>query len=147
MQTLFVVHVMATLYMVGLIWFVQLVHYPLFDHVGDQRFVDYQRQHMARTTWAVGPAMLTEMLGAVMLCLFPIPTLSPWAIWLAMALLVIIWISTALLQVPRHERLLSDGFDAHEHRRLVRSNWIRTVAWSMRGVLVTWMLAVEIVPS
>ena len=57
------------------------------------------------------------------------------------ALVVVIWIATLLASVPMHERL-ARGFDAAAHRRLVRTNWIRTAAWTARGALVLWMLAV-----
>ncbi|MEQ1727476.1 MAG: hypothetical protein ABL982_03770 [Vicinamibacterales bacterium] len=66
--------------------------------------------------------------------------------WLAVAgavLLAIIWASTALLQVPAHNRL-ERGFDADVHRRLVRTNWIRTVCWTARVVvaLTMWLQTV-----
>ena len=33
------------------------------------------------------------------------------------------------------------GFDAEAHRRLVRTNWVRTVGWSLRSALVLgWVL-------
>jgi hypothetical protein len=38
-----------------------------------------------------------------------------------------------------HERL-GHGYADWAHRRLVQTNWIRTVAWTARGVLVLWML-------
>jgi hypothetical protein len=59
--------------------------------------------------------------------------------WFLAALpgVVVVWASTALVQVPLHERLRG-GFDAAVVERLVRSNWVRTVAWSARGVLVAW---------
>jgi hypothetical protein len=41
-------------------------------------------------------------------------------------LLLIIWLSTALLQAPYHQRL-SQGFDLNVHQQLVRTNWIRMV--------------------
>lgn len=50
------------------------------------------------------------------------------------------WLSTALSQVPMHRRL-EGGFDMVAHRRLVVGNWVRTVGWSMRGVLAILMLA------
>jgi len=49
------------------------------------------------------------------------------------------WLSTALLQVPRH-RQLARGFDARAHAFLVRSNVVRTAAWTARGALCLWML-------
>ena len=57
-----------------------------------------------------------------------------------LALVGVVWLSTALLQVPRHSTLGS-GFDHAAWSGLVLSNWIRTGAWSARGLLVLWMTA------
>ena len=126
--------------MVGLIWFVQIVHYPLFARVGPDSFTAYSEAHSRLTTLVVGPAMLVELGTAVLLLLFHPPQLPGSVLWLGLALVAAIWLSTALLQVPRHE-VLGLGFDALTHRGLVATNWIRTVAWSARGLLVLWMSA------
>ena len=42
---LLVVHLAATAAMCGLIWFVQVVHYPLFAGVGDDGFTAYEQRH------------------------------------------------------------------------------------------------------
>jgi hypothetical protein len=54
-------------------------------------------------------------------------------------LVVVIWFSTFLLQVPCHTRL-SQGFDAQIHAQLVSTNWIRTLAWSARAVVAMGMI-------
>ncbi len=133
-------HVAATFYMVGLVWFVQRVHYPLFGGVGPQGFSSYQAAHLTRTGPVVGPAMLLEGATGVALVALP-PTGVPLALpWLGLGLLLVIWSSTWMLQVPRHRELVT-GFVAAAHRRLVATNWIRTAAWSMRGGLVLWMVS------
>jgi hypothetical protein len=129
-------HAFATLFMTGLIWFVQVVHYPLFDRVGDSEFATYEKGNTRRTGWVVGGPMLLELGLAVVLAWSPGGT----AAWCGLGLLGIIWLSTALSQVPMHRRL-ERGFDPSAHRRLVRGNWIRTTAWSLRGVLSVFMLA------
>jgi hypothetical protein len=53
----------------------------------------------------------------------------------------VIWASTALWQVPAHRRL-EHGFDPRVHGRLVSTNWVRTAAWSARGVVALALLAV-----
>ena len=50
----------ATFYLVGVIWVVQRVHYPLFAAVGDESFRDYQSQHLSRITPVVAAPMLIE---------------------------------------------------------------------------------------
>ena len=51
------VHVGATWALVGLIWFVQVVHYPLFASVGPGEFAHYEAQYTRRTARVVGVIM------------------------------------------------------------------------------------------
>lgn len=135
LQLAWPLHLASTFYMVGLIWFVQVVHYPLFAAVGEDKFVAYEDHHQRLTTWVVGPGMLIELVTGVLLALAAAYGRSATILWASMGLLAVIWLSTALIQIPYH-RQLSSGFDASAHQRLVRSNWLRTVAWTVRGVLI-----------
>ena len=140
MELVLLVHVAATVFMVGVIWFVQIVHYPLFAGVGNRGFAAYSTDHSRLTGLVVGPPMLLEAATAVVL-VFARPPGVPVALPLAgLALLAVVWLSTAFLQSPRH-RELGRGFDPASQRSLVRSNWLRTVCWSARGVLVLGMVA------
>ncbi len=134
MKLVLLFHVFATLFMVGLIWFVQIVHYPLYSNVGREQFPEYERLHNRLTTWVVGPAMLLEVATAVVLLKSP-PSGSTSLAWVALGLLALIWISTATLSVPAHNALTIE-FSKIQHHQLVATNWIRTVAWSLRGVIV-----------
>lgn len=129
----------STLAMVGLIWFVQIVHYPLFGAVGHEQFAEYERLHQARTTWVVAPIMLVEAFTTVLLVLLRPLGVSAGAAVFGLVLLIIVWASTFFWQVPTHAKL-GFGFSAAAHRSLVQSNWIRTAAWTMRGLLVCWMI-------
>ncbi len=135
---LFWIHLASTLFMIGVIWFVQIIHYPLFSSVGSAEFPAYEKAHTKRTAWVVAPPMLVELGTATLLLLFRPASISLEEALLGWVLLVIIWVSTYRLQIPDHERLTT-GFDHRVHRHLVMSNWIRTVAWSARGLLVMVM--------
>jgi hypothetical protein len=139
LDSLLLLHVGSTWYMVGVIWFVQRVHYPLMARVAPDRFSDFERDHQRRTTPVVMPAMVVEMATAVLLAMVPVSGIN--RIWTtsALALLVLVWGSTFLLQVPDHTRL-TRGWDATTHQRLVRLNWIRTVLWTLRGLFVLFFL-------
>ncbi|QVL30370.1 hypothetical protein KIH39_16095 [Telmatocola sphagniphila] len=132
------IHVASTLYMVGLIWFVQVVHYPLFALAKGDEFENYIRTNMRLTSWVVILPMVAEGGSAIALFWFRPAGISTELLSAGLGLLVVIWASTFLLQVPCHERL-ANGFDPEVHRRLVRTNWIRTIAWSLRGILVLTM--------
>lgn len=137
-ELLLMIHLAATLFMTGVIWFVQVVHYPLFSALGRSEFPGYAKQHAVLTTGIVAPLMLVESTSALLLLWIRPADVSTWHLSIALSLLVIIWVSTALVQVPCHQ-VLQKGFDGIEYRKLVRTNWVRTVAWSLRGLLVLRM--------
>jgi len=132
-------HAAATLGMFGVIWFVQVVHYPLMARVGAQGFAAYEREHARRTTFVVAPLMLVE-LGTGIALAFGLAGGGTMRWWIGLALIALIWISTFALQVPQHARLAS-GFDADAHSRLEATNWIRTALWTARAGIVLWGLA------
>ncbi len=140
---LLLTNAMATLYMTGLIWMVQIVHYPLFAEVGMEQFPQYARKHQFLTSIVVGPPMLTEALSSMLLAWYLPPGTSLSMVIAGFLMVIGIWVSTALIQVPCHEKL-EEGFTKTIHRRLVLSNWFRTVSWTARGALVIWMLTLVI---
>lgn len=139
MTVVLLLHAAATLYMAGLIWFVQVVHYPLFAKVGPERFAAYEKDHTRLTGWVVTAPMLIELATAAILAFAPPAALPAPLLWLGFALVVGLWLSTTFLQMPAHRKLMQ-GFDTRAHRRLVRTNWLRTVAWTARAVLALWLL-------
>ena len=81
--------------------------------------------------------MIIELITAVILVFYPPQNIDSKLIWLALVLTVIVWASTFFLQVPLHEKLAA-GFEANAHSALVRTNWLRTAAWSLRSLLVLY---------
>jgi hypothetical protein len=135
----FLVQLAATLAMTGVIWVVQLVHYPLFARVGADVFADYHADHTRLITLVVVPLMLVEAGTALWIVVDP-PLFVPARLaWLGLALVGVVWGSTFFGQVPLHG-VLSRGFDPAAHATLVGSNWIRTVAWTARSALVLLVL-------
>lgn len=51
----------SSLFMTGLIWFVQLVHYPLMKFGDAQQFSSFCQAHQNRTTWVVAGPMFLEL--------------------------------------------------------------------------------------
>ena len=129
----------STWFMTGVIWFVQVVHYPLFAKVGESAFANYESLHTLRTGWVVAPIMVLE-LGSTCLLLLekPSPLSSP-LIWLLIFATLGVWASTFFIQVPLHGKLLA-GFDELAIQRLVNSNWIRTLLWTGKSLLCLWFV-------
>ena len=140
-----VVHLVATAFMTGLIWFVQVVHYPLFAHIPAEASPAYAAEHQRRTALVVGLPMAAE--GVTVLWLFAAPPdgLDRVLPTIGGLVLAVVLASTVLAQVPRHGRLAAER-DAERIGEivagLVRSNRVRTVGWSVRCVLAAVMVLI-----
>lgn len=129
-------HNAATWYLVGVIWLVQLVHYPMFEYLDWATFARSHAFHSAAITVVVLPAMLLELYLSALL-LFRQADL---AAIVGFLLVVVIWATTFLVMVPLHGRLGVEGYQLHLIQSLVRWNWVRTIAWTLRGFIAAFWL-------
>ena len=125
--------------MTGIIWFVQIVHYPLFASTGKDVFMQYVQAHRHLTSLVVAAPMVVELITALML-VFLAKKDESFLCWIAFILVLGIWVCTAFGSIPCHEKLCTNGFDEGVHKLLLSSNWIRTILWSIRAGLLTYML-------
>lgn len=132
-------HTCATGVLIGLIWTIQLVHYPLFAAVGREAWPAYAAGHGARITVLVAPWMLLELVSGAWLVLRPPAALPATALRANLAAIVLVWLLTALVNGPLFTRLAA-GWDDALHRQLVLANWARTALWTAKGSLVLWLL-------
>lgn len=129
-------HLALTWLMVGVIWIVQLVQYPLFRLVPPTGLPPFAQAHASGISLLVAPSMVLEVAtGLALLWLVPKGLGLTFWLWLGLVMLAGIWLATALLSVPCHQQLAL-GYDADLIERLVATNWVRTVLWSLRGLLV-----------
>ncbi len=133
-----VLHAAATFYMTGVIWLVQLVHYPMFARLEASTFRRSHAFHSRAISVVVIPAMLLELSMAVAILWHR--GSGDWIAETGLGLLAVIWLTTFLVIVPQHEKLQANGFDAGVHVALCRWNWVRTVAWSARAVIAAFWI-------
>ncbi len=124
------IHKMSTYLMVGLIWIVQLVHYPAFHFIEDKSFTVFESFHQKRISFIVFPFMLMELVsGLVILAYQNYSFISI----VNLSSVVLIWLCTILISMPLHKKL-SCGKDLNIIKKLIKTNWLRTFVWSFRGV-------------
>lgn len=123
----------------GLIWTIQIVHYPGFLGVGVEKFIAYQHNHMRTISYVVIPLMVAELAVALWLQLLHHDSLSR-ITYLATAMVLVIWLSTLFISSPLHGKLSAQGYNPQLIQRLVATNWIRTVAWSIRTGVLFYLL-------
>lgn len=108
----------------------------MFRNIGRIEFTGYHRQYHQKIRYIFVPGALIEFT-----CAWALPIMAP-SLWslpayqLTLALLLLIWVSTFLIQGPLHA-VLRREFEPYEHRLLVQTNWIRTGAWTLRGIILT----------
>ena len=131
-------HDAATWYLVGIIWVIQLVHYPMFEYLDWSTFARSHAFHSSAITLVVLPGMLLELYLASLLLYSrgfkDVPSL------LGFALVLLIWGMTFFVMVPLHGQLGSQGYQLPLIQALVRWNWVRTIAWTIRGLLAAFWL-------
>ena len=129
-----ILHLIATSVMVGVIWVIQLVHYPSFHFVELKQYTTFQRFHMARISYVVIPAMLTELFTLILIVISmdQIDTL----IVASAILLIFIWLMTAVFFSGVHQKLTL-GYDQTVVDKLVKLNWGRTLLWTLRLLFIS----------
>ena len=126
-------------YLVGLIWTVQLVHYPAFGLVPKAAWPAFHAAHTRRMSYVVLAPMVLELGLAGWLAWAGRAALPGGAGWWSLVLVGLVWAVTFFISVPFHNRL-EHGFDYVAIDGLTRTNWLRTLAWTARMVLLGWLL-------
>jgi len=136
-----VIQSLASGMMCGIIWFVQVVHYPLFAAVPGPQGGAYAELNRSRTARVVLPPMILEAVAAIWLVIQqPAAVGRPVAV-LGLGAVAALRLSTLAVQMPLHVRLGREGSNHEVVGRLVQSNWLRTILWTARAVMAVWMLA------
>lgn len=143
MRSILIAHLASTLFMVGLIWTIHYVHYPLFAYVGESTYVAFQSEHVNRIGKLLLLPWLTE--GLTLLAILILAFLGQRrdlrlpaflnGVGMAIALII-----SGVWSAPAHGEL-ADGFDADVHNRLMTANLVRTLAWTLCGICAIWLVA------
>ena len=126
-------------FMVGLIWLIQLVSYPLFSYVNVGDFQKYHSRHVKKITPIVALAMTLEASIALILLIFT-PSDSVGLLVINTLLVCLIWVSTAFIQIPYHQRLEFPKNQILYTEKLIKTNWIRTILWAFKLIISIWVL-------
>lgn len=138
MNLIFTANLASSLFLVGLIWTIQCVHYPIFHRLDKNNFTGHISFHKSAISILVVPVMTIE-LGT-----------SAWLAWAAPSHLIyhqagfttviVIWLITFFVQVPIHGKL-SHSRNINAIDRLIKTNWLRTFLWSIKAALTLIVLS------
>ncbi len=133
---IFSLHAFSCFFMTGLIWLVQMVHYPAYRYMNIAVFKNYQNFHTATITFIVGPVMVLEIFTGLALLLQYKFNLTSSVNFLG---LILIWVATAVWSVPKHGHLAL-GYNPLVIESLISTNWARTIIWTLRSILILYLM-------
>lgn len=141
MDLLLKLNVFVTSAMFGVIWVVQIVHYPMFAGIDRTDFADWHAFHSNRITYLVAPLMLAELISSVLM------------VWMRTdastivlcALTIGVWLATFFFSIPLHDALgVRDQSNRSELiRKLVLTHWIRSILYTSKIALLLWVVTVS----
>jgi len=132
MSFLFFLNVISAFILTGVIWTIQLVHYPSFYYIDKLSFLSFHQFHNNRISMIVMPFMMVELITSIILYMNDTSSLI---FSLNLGIVLLIWCSTFFIQVPIHN-ILSQEKDKKMIKKLVNTNWIRTFLWTFRMLLI-----------
>lgn len=132
MLTILLVNLFSSFYLCGLIWTIQLVHYPSFHALDKVHFIEHMNFHKQRISLLVVPVMLLELATSIALVFYA--ELYSELHKTGLIIVILIWLSTFFVQVPLHNKL-SMGYEEGIVTKLVKSNVIRTVLWTLKATI------------
>lgn len=134
---MFLANLGSTLILTGLIWIIQVVHYPSFHFIEKSNFLNFSSFHQLNISFVVMPLMLVELFTGLALVIGnPDESMA----YVLLLFILLIWGSTFFLSVPIHSYLSEYGYDFEMVNKLILTNWPRTILWSARSVMLLWLV-------
>ena len=139
MSSILIINIFSAFFATGLIWTIQLVHYPSMRFVSRDKFELFHSFHQLRISIIAMPLMAIELITTIILFMQNIDNESSLIFKINLIIVTLIWFSTFFIQVPLHQKL-SKGKKNSLIDKLVLTNWFRTVLWTLRSILIIFFL-------
>jgi hypothetical protein len=130
------IHFLSTAIMVGVIWVIQLIHYPSFHFIKKSKYSKFQQFHMNRISIIVIPTMIIEIISGLLIF---------WSVFhsniffiSSLFILISIWGITFIFFTKMHQGLVF-GYNQEIVNKLILINWSRTLLWSLRLIILCYI--------
>jgi len=133
-DTLYFIQIVCNSYLVSLVFMTQFITYPTFLHIDKDKFSEYHRKYVNNISFIVAPVMLIELLTLLLIAYFS----KDFLIIKSLILLLVIWLTTFFIMIPSHNRI-SKSFNIKEIKSLINYNWIRTILWSFKLLVIIFL--------
>lgn len=124
MDNLIILQLMIDTGLLILIWLVQLIIYPSFHYVAEGNFIIWHRKYVRLISIVVVPLIVSQLVVELVHSFFQSPN------WFRLVIIGTIWLATFSFSVACHSSLDKAGKSRKTIKRLIKTNWIRTILWS-----------------
>jgi hypothetical protein len=136
-----IINLAVAAYLAGLFWYLQIVHYPLFTYVDKKSFLEYHIYHLKRNTYIIFIPMLLEGAFSILFAFDSPHVIPPMIPFLCLCLSTSMWLVTFSHITPLHDKLTADGLDKDTVDKLIQMNWIRTIGWTVKTLLLIYCVS------
>jgi hypothetical protein len=138
------VYTFLAAYNAGNMMSLQIQHYGIYSFVGKENFKDYMSaNNKAALVPAILPGMLMLILSIILIFFRPV-FMTTWEAVVSLTLNLIAFISTFKWQRKIQSEMASTGYDEGKIKLLLSTNWIRTIAFTLLGILTIWILIIVV---
>lgn len=132
-------HLLASLSFLGIIWYVQLISYPQMRNVDVHDWKIYSAEHTKRSFWLIAPLFVAETISTIGITIYYWDTM-PILLIVNAAMYAIAYGFTFGVHMPLH-RLLGTSHQQKWIEQLIAKNWWRTFGWTVKGAVALLMTA------
>lgn len=139
-----IINLAVASFLAGLFWYIQIVHYPLFNYLDKKSFLDYHVAQQKKNVFIVFIPMLVEGAFTILFAFdhpYNVPPMIP---FLCLCLSTGLWIVTFSHIAPLHDKLTTDGLDKETIEQLIQVNWVRTIGWTIKMALLIYCMSIMI---
>lgn len=138
-MAVFYFHFMLCIAVTAILWFMQVVHYPLFAFVDKTRWSEFTERKRRQTMMILYPLMAFEALTGITLILMASQSATYIFLALEVGLLAVLHIYN-FMYFNALVKKITGPEDSLNHQRCVKMHWIRTAGWSLRLVLLIFII-------
>ncbi len=140
MNLLIIIHLLSNSFLIAIIYQTQLITYPTFLEISTKKFNKYHTNYVNVITYLVAPFMILELSTLVVIIFYN----KDFLLIKSLLILTVIWLVTFIVMVPIHNNI-SKKYESSQIRRLINYNWIRTVLWTLKFIVVFYLLYDKII--
>lgn len=109
------------------LWLVQLLIYPSFNKIKSKEFTIWHKGYQRIILVIMGPIMISQMCFIVLSFIIEMNYNNLFRL----LFLSLAWGWTLCVSVPLHKRIQCNNGNETDINTLIKSNWIRTLAWTL----------------